>query len=174
MKTFASTALIRRRLPRALVTAAIALLGIALVVPPASAMTEYKARNNTSVSNTCLTISKRRDGQYLVRVGIDLRKFTRAQAQKIIDSGGGPGAAEVWGADEVTGDDHLFDVSRTRIWASDQSGLSAEFAGVVRKNALDEDSEPFPTTDGARDEIFAIVTFRGSGYITPDVYLYAN
>ncbi|MET9338932.1 hypothetical protein [Nonomuraea sp. NPDC003804] len=140
----------KRRLLRrlAVLTTALALPIVALA-GPASAEQQCRAGNGAVV---CLSIDGLANSTYAVHIGIDV-SMSRQDAQAIIDAPGDPVSARVLGAD--TFDDNLFSVPLTAVWASAESGLSAEFDIIVNPFQLDEDDAP-----GDRgDEVFGRVRF---------------
>ena len=124
----------RRRLAQLAMAGVVVPAALAVTSVPASAAQTCTGQPD---SNLCLSIDRRADGNYSVRVGIDVH-MPLWEAQEYVDDPGVP--FSVW----LRGDDgqpaeFLFHVPITALFATAESGLSADFDTVVSGRALDED-----------------------------------
>ncbi|GAA1021633.1 hypothetical protein Aple_072330 [Acrocarpospora pleiomorpha] len=132
---------------KALAIATAPAVGIVLMAGPASAAPRC---NYTAEYNACIEISKTSSGKYLLHLGIDLRKLSKQEAQTIINASRYLFKAELWGSDggEYLDDFQAYIPVQTRVWASTESGLSADIDSYPSSHALNEDL-------GGGDELYA-------------------
>lgn len=125
--------------------ASIALLGLGQT--PASAASLPQRCTGQVHVNVCLRFDQLDANRYNVHVGIDFR-ITKSQAEEIIlNAGGNPYHARLFGvAREPVGNQEMFDIPATSLGASDEAGLSADFDVIKTRSELNKDPYPWPFT----------------------------